>query len=187
MRERRPVSRAKTAPAAESSAARLVRFLAAELRSRGEAERPLTVLAFGAPPEEIARELDATGLGRCELVSAQGAWLAERDPACDLADGAFRRMLPRVDVLLLDGVLAGLADPVGVLRELAERARYLVFSYPPAPSTHASAGRLSEIELRILARSVGVELSCETPGDAAPRERLPAFLVRTVAAARRAA
>jgi hypothetical protein len=189
MGERRSMPRANTAPSAgttprapaESSAARLVRFLKAELRVRGELERPLTVLAFGGPHAEIARELRAEGLERCELVAVQGSW-HERDAARDLADGAFRRMLPRVDVLLLDGVLERLADPVAALRELADRARYLVFGYDLPTTMRARAGRLSEIELRILARSLGVELASERPG-----ERLPAFLVRTVAAARPAA
>ncbi len=119
----------------------MVALLKRYLAERGEDRRPLRLLELGCGAMAAERSLARHGLDRVEYVPADCFPRDPRTVVIDLDRCEDLEQLPRADVGLLGGVLEYLADPIGVLRALAARCRYLFFSYCPRTSDQSPAAR----------------------------------------------
>ncbi len=176
-------------PLWQARTAYMVRLLKRELGARRETSRSLTLVEFGCATMETERALRAEGLGHFEYLPSDCFRRDERTLVGNLEDAAFRRTLPCVDVFFLAGVLEYLEDPVPVLRALAGRSRYLFFSYCPRMPHHDERVRLgwknhyTEVEMRILARSLGAELCAEGGFDPGAEKPVFTYFVASAASA----
>jgi 2-polyprenyl-3-methyl-5-hydroxy-6-metoxy-1,4-benzoquinol methylase len=167
----------------------MIALLARQLEARGERGAPLRLLELGCGAMAAERALLRQGLSAIEYLPADCFARDARTLVIDLEDLAAVRRLPRVDIVLLGGVLEYLSDPESVLRALAGRARYLFFSYCPRTPGQSAAARkgwkshLGEGELERLARSLG-EATIEAGFDARAPKPVRTYFVVTPTARR---
>ena len=139
----------------------MIRLLKEVLGRRGELRRPIRMLELGCGAMAAEQILASHGLEQIEYIPSDVVPRDHRTLVIDLEHPRFAERVPSVDVCFLGGVLEHLSDPEAVLRGLAGRCRWLLFSYcPRTPGQEGSARRgwknhLTAAEMKALASSLG--------------------------------
>lgn len=166
----------------------MIRLLRDYLSARGELGNRLRLLELGCGAMAAERVLASEGLEQIEYIPSD---VFPRDPrtlVIDLEDPGFVDLIPRVDVILVAGVLEYLSDPRGVLDKLAGQCRYLFYCYCPRADGQDDSERrgwknhLTEGEMEAIARSIGVEIEVDAGFDCRAPKPVRTYFVPTRAA-----